>query len=98
MIVDKVVDLSSTQSYVRSIVLTDIRVVAHGGAIVLIEFFWGLLGMFSAIESMPAGAIDLIEYGQSFTIEIRQLGVKLFVGRAGVLTGLRANVVDVFEW
>ena len=53
--------------------------------------------MFGAIEPMPARAIDLIKYWQSFTIEIRQLSVKLFVGWAGVLTGLGANVVDVFE-
>ena len=53
--------------------------------------------MFGAIESMSTGTIDLIKYGQSFTIEIRQLSVKLFVGRAGMLTGLRANVVDVLK-
>ena len=53
--------------------------------------------MLGAIEPMPTRAIDLIKYGQSFITEVRQLSIKLFVGWARVLTGLRANVVDVFE-
>ena len=53
--------------------------------------------MLGAVESVSAGAVDLVEHWKSLAIELRKLGVKLFVSRARALARWRANVVDVLE-
>ena len=53
--------------------------------------------MLGAVESVSAGAVDLVEHWKSLAIELRELGVKFLVSRAGSLARWRANVVVVLE-